>query len=91
MPKVLIEALVSGTTIVATDVGGVRDALDDGQAGLLVPPDDLDALVNAIRRICDDSTLREDLVEHGFEVARGLTLEAQAERVVLFIKRDAPG
>lgn len=91
MPKVLIEALASGTSIVATDVGGVRDALDDGRAGLLVPPDDLDALVDAIRRIDDDSALRVSLVEHGFELARGLTLEAQAERVVSFIQPGSPG
>jgi glycosyltransferase involved in cell wall biosynthesis len=91
MPKVLIEALVCRTAIVATDVGGVRDALDDGRAGLLVPPDDLDALVDAIRRISDDRTLRDGLVEHGLELASGLTLEAQAERVVLFIQRDTAG
>jgi len=90
MPKVLIEALVCGTAIVATDVGGVRDALDDGEAGLLVPPDDLDALVQAIRRISDEPTLRQGLVGHGLELARELTLEAQAERVVAFILREPP-
>lgn len=88
MPKVLIEALVCGTAVVATDVGGVSDALDDGEAGLLVPPDDLDALVDAIRRITDEPTLRDGLVQRGSELARGLTLEAQAERVVSFIQRD---
>ena len=40
VPHVLVEALSSGTPVVATDVGGVRAALDDGAAGLLVPPDD---------------------------------------------------
>ena len=90
MPKVLIEALVCGTAIVATDVGGVRDALDDGEAGLLVPPDDLEALVQAIRRISDEPTLRQGLVGHGLELARELTLEAQAGRVVAFIQREPP-
>jgi glycosyltransferase involved in cell wall biosynthesis len=88
MPKVLIEALVCGTAVVATDVGGVSDALDDGEAGLLVPPDDLDALVDAVRRITDEPLLRQGLVQRGGELARSLTLEAQAERVVSFIQRD---
>ena len=79
MPKVLIEALACATPIVATDVGGVRAALDDGRAGLLVPPDDLEALVAALRRIAADQALRERLVERGLQLARTLTLEVQVE------------
>jgi glycosyltransferase involved in cell wall biosynthesis len=55
---------------------------------LLVPPDDLDALVDAVRRITDEPLLRQGLVQRGGELARSLTLEAQAERVVSFIQRD---
>ena len=88
MPKVLIEALACGTAIVATDVGGVRATLEDGRAGLLVPPDELDALVDAIRSISDDAALRERIVARGHELARDLTLEAQAERVIRFIKPE---
>jgi glycosyltransferase involved in cell wall biosynthesis len=86
VPKVLIEALASATPIVATDVGGVRALLDGGRAGLLVPPSDLDALVEAIRRLADDEGLRERLVAHGLELGRALTLEAQAGRVAQFIR-----
>jgi glycosyltransferase involved in cell wall biosynthesis len=90
MPKVLIEALVSGTPIVATDVGGVRAALDGGRSGELVPPDDLDALVAAIRRLDDDARDRDRVVARGLELARDLTLEAQVERVVGFVSRGRP-
>jgi glycosyltransferase involved in cell wall biosynthesis len=89
LPKVLIEALACGTPIVATDVGGVRAALDDGRAGVLVPPDDLEALVAAILRIDDEPELRDRLARHGLELAGELTMETQAERVVEFIGRSA--
>jgi glycosyltransferase involved in cell wall biosynthesis len=85
VPKVLLEALACSTPIVATDVGGVRAALADGEAGLLVPPDDLEALVAATRRILDDAELRGRLVTRGLELAEELTLEAQAEQVIRFI------
>jgi glycosyltransferase involved in cell wall biosynthesis len=90
VPKVLVEALGCATPIVATDVGGVRDVLDDGRAGLLVPPADLDALVGAIRLICSDAELREGLVVRGLELARELTLETQTQRVAGFIAGE-PG
>jgi len=86
MPKVVIEALASGTPIVATDVGGVRAALDDGRAAILVPADDLDALVGAVLRLTDDQALRDRLATDGLELARTMTLEAEAARVVGFIR-----
>jgi glycosyltransferase involved in cell wall biosynthesis len=59
VPQVLAEALASGTPIVATDVGGVRAALDDGAAGRLVPPADVRALVDAILALEDEGARRE--------------------------------
>ena len=84
VPQVLIEALASGTPIVATDVGGVRELLDEGRAGILVPPDDLDALVAAMRRVSEAES-RTALATRGLEVARELTLEREAERVARFL------
>jgi glycosyltransferase involved in cell wall biosynthesis len=89
VPQVLVEALACGTPIVATDVGGVRGALDSGRAGLLVPPSDLDALERAIRQLAGDAELRGRLVERGLELARGLTLEVEAARVAQFLQKAA--
>ena len=54
-----------------------------------MPPDDLEALVAATRQILDDAELRRRLVMRGLELARELTLEAQAEQVVRFIAAPA--
>lgn len=85
VPQVLVEALASGTPIVATAVGGVGGALEGGRLGLLVPPADLQALVDAILRLSDDRDLRCRFVAEGLEVARGRTLEAEAGRVAAFL------
>jgi glycosyltransferase involved in cell wall biosynthesis len=89
VPQVLIEALACGTPIVATDVGGVESALDRGGAGLLVPRDDVAALVDAIERLTDDAALRRRLVHRGLELASGRTLEAESGRVARFIAAAA--
>ena len=86
VPHVLHEALASGTPVVATAVGGVSAALEDGDAGLLVPPDDGDALVAAIYRVADDEELRAGLASRGLELAGERTLEKEAARVAAFLR-----
>ncbi len=52
-PVCLIEALACGRPIVATDVGGVADVLENGKLGILVPPCDVGAFAAAISRMTD--------------------------------------
>jgi len=57
----VLEAAACGTPAVASDVPGLRDAVRDGETGLLVPRDDPAALVAALRRVLEDAALRERL------------------------------
>jgi glycosyltransferase involved in cell wall biosynthesis len=59
------EALMAGTPVVATRVGGVPEVLRDGVDALLVPPDDAEALAAAVLRLLRDDALRESLVASG--------------------------
>jgi len=85
LPQVLIEAAAAGLPIVATDVGGVAAALNDGLAGVLVPPADVDALVGAIRRVYEDEALRQAIVTEGLRIAKQSTVEGVAAQVAPFI------
>lgn len=51
-PNALAEAMASSMTIVASDVGAIGAMLDGG-AGILVPPKNVDALVNALRHVME--------------------------------------
>lgn len=53
-PVTLIEAVTAGCPVVSTAVGGVPDLLENGRLGALVPPDDAEALANAILAILDN-------------------------------------
>ena len=88
LPATIVEALGNAVPVVATAVGGVPSALGGGQAGLLVPPSDRDALVEAILRLTDDAELRERVVERGLELAAGNTLESTSARVARFIRGE---
>jgi glycosyltransferase involved in cell wall biosynthesis len=60
-PNVVVEALASGTPVIATAVGGVGEIVSDGENGLLVPPGDPEAFAAAIRRFLAEPELRERL------------------------------
>jgi glycosyltransferase involved in cell wall biosynthesis len=53
----IAEAMAAARPVIATAVGGVPEVL--GDQALLVPPDDVDALARALRRLHDDAALRE--------------------------------
>ena len=55
------EAMAHGRAVVATAVGGLADAVEDGETGTLVPPGDLAALRSAIERLLADEPLRRRL------------------------------
>ena len=55
------EAMAHGRAVVATRVGGLVDAIEDGVTGLLVPPRDPAALRAALQRALDDPELRDRL------------------------------
>ena len=57
----LLEAMANGMAVVAGDVGGIPEMVEDGRSGLLVPPNDADALAAALRRLLSDVDLREQL------------------------------
>jgi glycosyltransferase involved in cell wall biosynthesis len=53
LSNALLAAMASGLPCVATDAGGTREAVVDGQTGILVPPGDASALARGIRAMID--------------------------------------
>ena len=57
LPMALLEAMAAGKAVVATRVGGMPEALRDGENGLLVPARDAAALAAALARLLEDAQL----------------------------------
>lgn len=67
---VYLEASARRKPIVATDAGGVRDAVVDGRTGLIVPDGDVEAIAAAIDKLLNDNELSRRIGEAGYEYAR---------------------
>ena len=68
-PTAIEEAMMMGLPVVATDVGSVREVVDDGNTGLVVPPLNPAAFANAVLRILDDSSTTQEFGARGREQA----------------------
>ncbi|MGQ9525961.1 MAG: glycosyltransferase family 4 protein [Armatimonadota bacterium] len=64
-PVSVIEAMACGLCVVSTNVGGIPYLLEDGVDALLVPPDDAEAMAQAVRRVLTDPGLAERLSRSG--------------------------
>jgi len=64
-PNAIIEAMAAARPVVATDVGGIRDALTDGETGLLVPAADPAAFAGALERLLRDPAAAEAMGRAG--------------------------
>ncbi len=75
-PFVVLEALAMSRPVVATQVNGVPEIIEDGRTGLLVPPRDHQALEGAIRRVLRDPALAAQMGSAGrARVAARFTVE----------------
>lgn len=72
LPLVLLESMAAGIPIVTTDIPGNREAVRDGFNGLLVPPDDPEALGRALVRLLGDADLRSRMGAEGQRLGREL-------------------
>ena len=77
MPRSIIEAMMAGLPVVATDIRGSREEVVPDETGLLVPVGDAEALAAALTRLSGEPVLRRRLGEAGRARALALYDEAQ--------------
>jgi glycosyltransferase involved in cell wall biosynthesis len=77
MPRTIIEAMMSGLPVVATDIRGSREEVLPAVTGLLVPVRDAPALERALEQLIADPALRQRYGQAGRERALALYDESR--------------
>jgi L-malate glycosyltransferase len=68
----LLDAMAAGKATIGTDVGGIPEAIDDRESGLIVPPNDPASLARAIVRLLKDPALAKRMGQSGLARAKKL-------------------
>jgi glycosyltransferase involved in cell wall biosynthesis len=56
----VLEMMVRGRAVVGTRVGGIPEVLEDGVSGIVIPPNDVDALAEALTRLIESPEMRDN-------------------------------
>ena len=80
-----LEAMACGTPVVVSDLSSLPEVVGDG--ALLVPPQEVEALAEAMEKALSDPSLREELRSKGLERARRFTWSEAAKRLLAIYKR----
>lgn len=67
LPRSIIEAMRAGLPVIASDVGGVSELVEEGVTGYLVPRGNADILGARLEKLIDDSELRSQMGMAGYE------------------------
>ena len=83
LPYVILEAGLAGLPIIASNVGGIPEIIENGKEGLLVPPANPEELAVAIKKLIDDKALRENLARNLHEkIQREFSLEKMLKETI---------
>jgi glycosyltransferase involved in cell wall biosynthesis len=79
---VALEAMASGTPVVASAVGGLPEIVRDGETGLLTGPRDMEGMMQSLAVLLRDQDLRASLVAGGHELAQKLSLDVHIRELL---------
>ena len=86
LPMSVIEAMLCGLPVVATDIRGPREQIVGGETGFLVPPGSVAALAEALKKLADNAPLRSRLGQASLSRAiENFREDSVAARTIAFL------
>jgi glycosyltransferase involved in cell wall biosynthesis len=81
-PVTITEAMASGLPVIASDIGGIGELVEDGVTGFLIPVKDSQAMAERVRRFIERPALKEEMGRKGLEKIRQYHSRNQVERLI---------
>jgi glycosyltransferase involved in cell wall biosynthesis len=92
LPLALLEAMAAGRSILATDVGEIKQILDNGLGGLVVEPGNSEKLYKALADLIDQPARRQEMAQYAREQAKSRFsrqhMTAQYEKIYLALSKS---
>jgi glycosyltransferase involved in cell wall biosynthesis len=87
-PVTVLEALSCGTPVVATNVGGIPEVIQNNETGILIPPSNPVSLAKAIDHLLENEDIRLEMTRRGREkVQKQYSLENACKKLRLIYKQ----
>jgi len=88
MPNAILEAMSSGLPVIATCIAGNEELVIQGQTGYLVPSEDIESLQDALKKLLNNSALRQQMGEASRRrVEENYSWESTAHQYALFLEK----
>lgn len=78
-PRVILEAMASGLPVVATDIAGIPEQVEDGESGYLIPTGTPSALADRLDELLSNPDLRKQMGERGYERSEHFSVETMLD------------
>lgn len=85
-PHVLLEAMICGTPVIATNVGGVSEIISDEIDGFLIDPNDSSQLLRAMQRILNDAQLADRMRQNAYAKVEMFSVSKMVEATVQVLR-----
>lgn len=90
-PVSVLEAMAACLPIIATQVGGIPELIENGKEGFLIEAGDIDALADRILKLAQDAALRKQMGAQGRQKVRQYDNEVIAQKLVSHLREEMPG
>lgn len=84
-----LEANACGCPVIGSNEGGIPDAVNHGENGLLVPADDIESLASSIAKLLNNESYRKEIIKNGIDrVNAGFTWKKLTARMIDMLEKN---